>query len=205
MSGRARRRVLIALAVLAMLALLWVAIAGRLLVSTDEIGRPDVVVALSGDPLGDRVARAIEVAAGSEAARLIIFRDGGAAPETPSEIRRRAARAGVPESSIRFMGPVDSTAMEAGLTAGLARRCGWDEVLIVTSPYHTRRAAWTFRRTIGDATTVRITASEETFDAGAWWRTSKDRLSVMREWAKGLGSLSFVVRPPGILESETAC
>ena len=152
-----RRRLWIALGIVLMLALAWAAVAGRALVATDAVGDPDVVFALSGDPLGDRVHRAIEVAA-STGARLVIFVDGGPASESPAAIGRRANRASVPLDAITFIDGVGSTADEAVVAAGLIRRCDWRHAVLVTSPFHTRRAGYTFRRTIGDAATLAVVA-----------------------------------------------
>lgn len=205
MNGAVSRRLLVVVAAMMVLLIAWVAFAGSLLVATDEIGEPDVVLALSGDPLGDRVRRAIDVAADTDAERLVIFLDGGPRPESPAQIRRRAVESGVPEEAIRFVGGVDSTAMEAGLAAGLVERCGWRDLVVVTSPYHTRRAGWTFHQAIGDAARVRTVASGEDFDETGWWRTHEGRLAVFREWTKGLGSLWYAARPPGVLDTPAPC
>ncbi len=205
MNGAVSRRLLVALAAIVALALVWVAFAGRWLVTTDPVGEPDVVFALSGDVLGDRVRRAIEVAAESDAGRLVFFVDGSPRPETPAQIRRRAIEAGVPAESIRFLGGVESTAMEAGLAAGLVDRCGWRDLVVVTSPYHTRRAGWTFRRAIGDAAEVRVATFQDSFDEQGWWRTDPGRAQVLGEWAKSIGSSWYVVDPPEPIESDVPC
>ena len=155
--------------------------------------------------LGDRVRRAIDVAAEIDARRLVFFVDGGPRPESPSQIRRRAVGAGVPAEAIRFLSGVDSTAMEAGLAAGLVDRCGWRDLVVVTSPYHTRRAGWTFRRAIGDAAEVRLATFQDGFDEQGWWRTEKGREQVLGEWAKTIGSTWYLVDPPEPIESDVPC
>ena len=205
MSGAISRRLLVVVAAIVAFALVWVAVAGRWLVATDPVGEPDVVFALSGDVLGDRVRRAIDVAAESEAGRLVFFVDGSPRPETPAQIRRRAIEAGVPAESIRFLSGVESTAMEAGLAAGLVDRCGWRDLVIVTSPYHTRRAGWTFRRAVGDDAEVRVATFQDSFDEQGWWRTEPGRAQVLGEWAKSIGSSWYVVDPPEPIESDLPC
>jgi uncharacterized SAM-binding protein YcdF (DUF218 family) len=204
-SGAVSRRLIVALAIALALGILWVSFAGRLLVATDPPGRPEAVFALSGDVLGDRVRRAIEVAAQTHAARLIFFVDTSPRPESPPEIRHRATEAGVPVDAIRFVSGVDSTAMEASFAAGLADRCGWSDIVVVTSPYHTRRAAWTFNRAVGDEVQVRAVASGDVFDETDWWRTPRGREVVLGEWAKLIGASWYVVRPPESLVSDTPC
>jgi uncharacterized SAM-binding protein YcdF (DUF218 family) len=204
-SGAVSRRLLIVVAAVVALTLVWVAFAGRWLVATDPVGEPDVVFALSGDVLGDRVRRAIDVAAATDAERLVFFVDESPRPEDPPQIRRRAVEAGVPAESIRFLSGVESTAMEAGLAAGLVDRCGWRDVVVVTSPYHTRRAGWTFRRAVGDAAQVRLTTFQNSFDQGGWWRTEAGREQVLGEWAKSIGSSWYLVDPPEPIESDVPC
>jgi uncharacterized SAM-binding protein YcdF (DUF218 family) len=204
-SGAVSWRLTVVTAVVVSLVLGWTALAASLLVATDPIGRPDVVFALSGDVLGDRVRRAIDVAAQTDATRLVFFVDGGPIPQTPAEIRERAEAEGVPSEAIRFISDVGSTAMEAGLAAGLVRRCDWDNLAVVTSPYHTRRAGWTFRRTIGDLATVGMVSADDTLDEGGWWRTVSRREVVLGEWAKTVGSAWYLVDPPEPIESDVPC
>jgi uncharacterized SAM-binding protein YcdF (DUF218 family) len=205
MSGAVSRRLLIVAAVMVGLALAWTVSAGSLLVATDDVGETGVVLALSGDPLGDRVHRAIDLAVEADAERIVFFLDAGPRPESPAEIRRIAIDAGIHPDAIRFIGPVDSTAMEAGLAAGLVDRCHWQDLAVVTSPYHTRRAGWTFDRAVGDAATVQVVPSLEEWDEVGWWRSQEGGRAVFREWAKGLGALWFVVRPPQPIRSSTPC
>jgi uncharacterized SAM-binding protein YcdF (DUF218 family) len=197
--------VLVAAAIVIALVVVWVGYAGSLLVATDEVERPTAVFALSGDVLGDRERRAIEVASKTDAERLVFFLDGGPGEGSPAQLRRLAVAAGVPADAVRLVDGVDSTEMEAGLAAAFVDRCGWESVVVVTSPSHTRRAGWTFRRAIGDGADVQVVASEDRFDAGTWWRTSADRELVLGEWAKLIGSTWYVVDPPEPIESDVPC
>ena len=202
--SRRWRRLRIALGILLTLAVAWAAVAGRVLVVTEPAGDPDVVFALSGDPLGDRLQTAIDVAA-SSGALLVVFVDGGSVPEGPAATTRRAELAGVPTEAIRFIDGVDSTADEAALAAGMIQRCDWRHAVLVTSPFHTRRAGFTFRRVIGEAATVAVIASASDFDIETWWATETGRRSVPREWLKSIGSLWYLVSPLSAVESTTPC
>jgi uncharacterized SAM-binding protein YcdF (DUF218 family) len=182
----------------------WIAMAGRLLVATDDVERSDAVLSLSGDPLGLRLERAAQVYAQTGSSLLVVFIDdeGTAAAAQAAD---EAVSLGVPMSAVRVVGPVGSTADEAGLTATLAQRCDWTSVTVVTSPYHTRRAGWTFDRTLNDDVRVAVTESGENFAAATWWADGSDRGSVLSEWAKGVASLWYVVDPPSARPTDVPC
>src|SRR6185369_1832940 len=68
----------------------------------------------------------------------------------PSEVeleRNALVQLGIPASAILATnGYVDNTAQEANLLRSMVAAHGWRRVIIVTSKYHTRRAAFAFRR-----------------------------------------------------------
>jgi uncharacterized SAM-binding protein YcdF (DUF218 family) len=190
--------------IVAGLVFVWIALAGRLLVATDDVERSDAVLSLSGDPLGLRLERAAQIYAQNGSSLLVVFIDDAKSAAAAREADEAVAL-GVPRSAVRVVGPVGSTAEEAGLTATLAERCDWTSVTVVTSPYHTRRAGWTFDRTLSDDVHVAVTESGERFASGAWWADGSDRGSVLSEWAKGLASLWYVVAPPPARPTDVPC
>ena len=55
-------------------------------------------------------------------------------------------------------------------------------VIIVTSKPHTRRVRYLWKRLVGDNPRLIVRyASDDSFDAGHWWRSTKDGLDVVRE------------------------
>ena len=105
---------------------------------------------------------------------------------------------GVPSDAIHVLqNPVANTEEEV---REIARECRQDQahrVIIVTSKAHTRRVRFIWRRLVGNdpAFVVRY-ASDDSFDAAHWWRTSSDALDVVREFL-GLANaeLGFPSRP----------
>ena len=83
---------------------------------------------------------------------------------------------------------------EAGATLSYAAARGLRSVLVVTSPYHGRRALATFRQAFG-ASPVRVgiaTASQESLlRPDRWWTSASDRWYVAYESA---GILWYAVR-----------
>ena len=205
-SGRAIRRTALVLAVLFICVLIWVAFAGRLLVSVGPPTRADAVFALSGDPLGDRLRTAVSVLQSTGTPRLIAFVEGA----SPLYDSRNAARSyleakGVPASKVRLIEPGSSTAEEAGVAAGLVRRCDWSSITVVTSPSHTRRAGWLFARAVGDQVTTTTVADDESFNAATWWAHDTDTEVVLQEWLKLLSSARYLLGGPVVRETATPC
>lgn len=203
---RRHRAVLIAVGLVVLVAVLWVVFAGRVLVRSDDPDRAQVVFSLSGDPLGFRLRAAADVMRDTGAERLVVLSGGeGGIYDWEQVAEEFLQDEGIPEDEVRFMGPVRSTADEAGLAAGYVERCGWTEVAVATSPYHTRRAGWLFERAMGDDVTVSVVPSEEPFDAGSWWRTDAARESVLLEWIKGASALPYLLAVPEATDTDVPC
>jgi uncharacterized SAM-binding protein YcdF (DUF218 family) len=202
--ARRRRLALWAGIVLAVL-LAWFAVAGRVLVVSGDPDAGDAVVVLSGDPLGGRVQAGAATFRQSGAELLVVMvASTGPVYDPRDDLLRFLTRGGIDESAVRFVGPATSTADEAGLIAGLARRCGWRRIVIVTSPYHTRRARWLFDRALSD-THVAAVASEEPAHRWTWWAHESDTEAVLLEWVKGLASLRYLLFIPATRDPGVAC
>lgn len=62
------------------------------------------------------------------------------------ELKRLAAERGIPAADILVTDYVANTADEAAVTAGLAKANGWKRVILVTTGWHMRRAAFLFTK-----------------------------------------------------------
>jgi len=96
-------------------------------------------------------------------------------------------RAGVEADRIQILPDrVSNTRDEAAASLAYARRTQPGEIIIVTSPYHTRRALATFRRVFVD-TRVRLTIEPALATSPArpqrWWYHPYDRAYIAYEWA----------------------
>lgn len=184
----------------------WVAIAGRVLVSVGHVGPADAVMVLSGERQGWRLAAGVDALRLSGADRLVVSIDAlGPVSDPRPDVLRYLEDQGVSPATVRFVVGAQSTADEAGFAAALARRCGWRSLIVVTSPYHTGRAGWTFRRAIGDAAEVTTVASGEPFGPWTWWSRERDTEAVLLEWVKGLASMRYLLRPPPARDPGVPC
>jgi uncharacterized SAM-binding protein YcdF (DUF218 family) len=122
----------------------------------------------------------------------------------PAEVRRGEhwARAlGVPEERlVRLEAEALGTVEEARVVLNAARKHGWTRVVVVTSPYHCRRAMRVFQdifREPGITTAVVATPYDDWSETG-WSADPRQRRLVLRElvklvlWRTGLRRL---VRP----------
>ena len=184
-----RRLLAAAGSVIFLFAVFWVLMAGRLLVRNDDPGHPQAVVVLAGDGQGYRLASGVQVFHDTGATRLVVdIVDLRSIYDPVPMMTAYATSHGVPEEALRFVGPNASTTEEASAIAGLAQRCGWSAVTIVTSPFHTRRAGWYFSRAL-PGLDVRVVPDGEDYNAAAWWSDPGDRESTILEWVKRFSSL----------------
>jgi hypothetical protein len=202
---RRHRRVLLAVAALLIALLAWIGLAARVLLAVDEIRPADAVVVLSGDPLGDRVETGVRAFYTSGAGRLIVSVETLGPVYNPRHDLLVFLEANdVPASAMRLIGPASSTAHEAGLVAGWARRCGWKHVIVVTSPYHTRRAGWLFRRALS-GTRVTAVAANQSVHPWTWWAHERETEEVLLEWVKALASLRYLFTAPAVRDPGLPC
>jgi uncharacterized SAM-binding protein YcdF (DUF218 family) len=97
-------------------------------------------------------------------------------PQTPA-VRRQMELLGL-RYPIQEVGPVQDTHDEALAVARLARERGWNEVILVTHPWHMRRAAAAFEK--AGLSVVCAPCVEGEYDLHAY--TPPDRLRAFRDW-----------------------
>ncbi len=100
----------------------------------------------AGQGYEERVAWAVDLYRRGYAPRLI-FSSGYTYRFHETEVMAALARAlGVPDSAIWLEAAAVNTLDNVRLTGGLMRQQGWRSALLVSSPYHMRRAALVWRR-----------------------------------------------------------
>ena len=193
--------------VLVLLALFvaWFVLAGRLLESTDEPVRSDAVVVPSGDVLGNRLIAGARALRQTGSGRLVVFVQEGGLYDQHQVAADFLEREGVDPAQVRLVPPGGSTAEEAGAFAALAHRCGWRSAIVVTSPYHTRRAGWLFRRALGFPFVVRVLSDGEPYDRWTWWSDDATTEAVVLEWTKMLVAARYLFDRPDAPDPGVAC
>jgi len=156
---------------------------GALLIVADPIKPVDAVVVLSGDD-GDRLALAIEMHIQGFAPNLVITDTSNAANRL---LVREAEEGGFPKANIYVTNlQVDSTLDEARAVLELAQSEGWDELMVVTDPFHSFRARQIFRQELrgsGVQISVRPVVGHW-FRSSTWFLHSEGWRFVFLEFAK---------------------
>lgn len=133
----------------------------------------DAIVAISGGDTPARTEEAIKLYRAGWAP-LVVF--SGAAldtsgPSNAAAMRKQALAAGVPESAILIDETATDTAQNASQTLRLLRDAR--RIVLVTSPYHQRRASLEFQHIFGDVVTiVNHPTTTDRLWPSAWWLTS---------------------------------
>jgi uncharacterized SAM-binding protein YcdF (DUF218 family) len=183
-------------------------LAAHWLSNQDQPEKADAILILAGDP--SRAFHAADLYASGYADKIYISRpvrlaslrlldeSGVPFPRYEDIDRQVLIRKGVPENAILVLErPSGSTAEEAINTAKLlaGRRA---RLLLVTSPYHVRRARMVFRDLLPNAELMVVATPYETFPA-KWWQSQDAARSVLLEMTKIVfylaGGKFYVERP----------
>lgn len=159
---------------------------GSYLIVDDGLRVADAVVVLSGDYGHKRLEAGLAAVRQGTADRIIVLMDLPTDSNQTAIVRRDVGRAGIDARRLIVTGDVHSTAEDAARAADIMRRYGWRTAVAVTSPYHTRRAAWAFRRVWAP---LGLSASfhpsgEAAFHRQRWWRDNGSLQTVLLEYAK---------------------
>jgi uncharacterized SAM-binding protein YcdF (DUF218 family) len=160
---------------------------GHVLDVEDPLRPADVIVALSGDT-GARTETAVDLWR-RKLAPLIIFAGASEDPNSVAsgELMKRDAMArGVPEAAILVEPSSTTTQENALLVAALMKARGLSTAILVTSPYHQRRAANLFAREFAPAnlTFTNYPARDPQWDPNTWWLRDPGRTLTAVEIAK---------------------
>jgi len=145
---------------------------GWYLAPNDPLEKSDYIIAISGGDTAARADEAIELYEDGYAP-LIIFAGGALDPSSPSNaaiMKRRAERAGVPSYAVSIEEASQDTAQNANNVAMLFEGEEPPErIILVTSPYHQRRAFILFEQAFPDTEIINHPAADQTWRRSLWW------------------------------------
>ncbi|MDQ5943942.1 MAG: hypothetical protein QG658_8 [Patescibacteria group bacterium] len=139
----------------------------------DSTSPADAIVVVSGGQTQTRAKHGIELYK-KDLAPKIVF-SGAALDDGPSNAREMAAlarRSGVPEEAIVIDEDAKTTYENAVNTKRILEESKAKSLILVTSPYHQRRAFITFTKILGDGFSIENSSSyDNAWSKSAWWAT----------------------------------
>ncbi|HVQ44229.1 MAG TPA: YdcF family protein [Candidatus Saccharimonadia bacterium] len=166
---------------------------GYYLSPQDPLAKADAVVAISGGETKTRTAEAIKLYQDGYAAHLI-FSGAALDPNSPSNAKTMGATArdaGVPSAAIALDELANNTRENANGVAAIIRDKHLHSIILVTSPYHQRRAYLEFRRALGqDFVIINHSSYDGEWRRSHWWATPTSRSLTFAELQKVLYELA---------------
>lgn len=168
---------------------LWLGAVGDLLVVSDSLQPADAIIVLAGNAPA-RAAHGMDLFRAGYAPRLIISDEPvrtHALEITWSELHRLGvAPFAVPDTAIEILPISANTHEEAVRNRDILLRDGLRSAILVTDPFHSRRALMTFAHVFEPAgLQVRSSpADDPAGDMKLWWQNEKKALAVLDEYLK---------------------
>lgn len=159
---------------------------GSYLVEEQQPFPADMIVVLGGDFRGTRILKAAELAWQGYAPHVLVSGGGDAYGHHESDLAVDWAVAhGFNEDLfIKFKYPASSTRDEEQAVARELRRRHVRKFILVTSTYHTHRAASLFRQIAPDLAFRVVSSPDRHFTPGTWWRDRDGQKIFLEEWTK---------------------
>ena len=183
--------IVIGLAILAATHAIWLTALGRVLVRDDGPAHADIAVVLAGDFSGNRILRAAELVRQGYVPKVLVsgpntlyghYECDAAIPF--------AVEHGYPEAwFIRAPHEALSTREEAVALLPDLRRLGVHRFLLVTSNFHSARAARIFRAAGPEFDIRTVAAPDKYFRPESWWRNREGQKLFFMEWSKTFAGL----------------
>lgn len=159
--------------------------AARQLIRADALPAADAIIALGGDPLCLRERHAAELYHRGLGRKIVIaglpFAWGG---NTGDAKRRYLNCRGVPDADIVVLPVATNTRQEASTLQTMMRQNQWRSMIVVTSPYHSRRALFTMERRAGEMRfySAPVPAEAPEWRPAQWWMRRRDVFITVREF-----------------------
>lgn len=151
--------------------------------------KSDAIVAISGGETGERALEAIRLYQEGWASH-IIFSGAALDPNSPSNAKAMEAIAlsqGIPASAIALDERSTNTSQNAAGVAQIVKDNNYQRIILVTSPYHQRRASITFRAALGpNVAILNHSTTDQNWRRSQWWANQASRDLTFSELQKTL-------------------
>lgn len=161
---------------------------GNFLVRSEAPEKADVIVVLAGDSFGQRILKGCELIRQGYAPKALVSgpRLLYGRHEDEFSIPWAVEHGCDPSWFEALRNDFKSTREEAAMFSRVMHERGVKTYLLVTSNFHTARAARIFRREIPDLRAIVVAAPYPEFDPDAWWKDRQHRKVFVLEWMKTL-------------------
>lgn len=180
---------LVVIVLLAALHPLYLKALGNYLVVSDPLSKADAILVLDGDyPRDERLLYAVQLWQSGYAPRIILSAKMGSwmsYADYPSW--RHAMMLNIPQDVLLIAGHnADSTKEEAQKVLPFIKQHDFGKIIIVTSSYHTRRAAKVFKKVwAGSGVDFLVAAAKSAdFHPDEWWHHRADSRTFFYELTK---------------------
>lgn len=196
---RSRRRIPLLFIVLALVLAavlshpLWFPWIGHALIRDEGPGKAEIAVVLAGDDSGHRIEKGAELVRAGYVPSVLVSGPSYYGVHECDLAIAFATRKGYPANWFIPLPNSDlSTKQEAWSVLQELRRRSIHSFLLVTSDYHTARAARIYRaveRSMGGGPDMRVVAApDQYFHESSWWRSREGQKTVFFEWSKTLAT-----------------
>lgn len=144
---------------------------GVFLSPQNSLKNSDAIVAISGGETDSRVEEAINLYKDGWS-KVLIFSGAAMDPNSPSNaaaMRLQAINSGVPASAILIEEKAENTMQNAANVNAILKARGYERIILVTSPYHQRRANLTFQKDYRDLEIINHSAKDKAWRRSKWW------------------------------------
>lgn len=153
----------------------------------DKLVKADAIVAISGGETTSRTLGAVKLY-DEGYAPTIIFSGAASDPTSVSNaaaMKQIAVKSGVPAGDILIEEDSVDTYENAQNTARIIKDKGMTSIILVTSPYHQRRASIEFKRALGKQfKVIDHSTSDENWRRSAWWKNNYSLNLTLSEFQK---------------------
>jgi len=152
----------------------------------DSLKKVDAIVVVSGGDTDARISEGVKLYLQKWAPKLVF--SGAAAEGDVSNalaMKRIAVSEGVSADNILIEENSKTTAENADFTAKVLNENGIKSIILVTSPYHQRRAYNEFRTALGkDYVILNHSAIDTSWSKKSWWENANARFLTLAEIMK---------------------
>lgn len=151
----------------------------------DSLRKADAIVVISGGDTTERIKKGVELYKEGWAP-VLVFSGAAASGDVSNAkmMKNIAVSMGVPVEAILLEEKSKTTEENAEYTSDLLKREGYNSFILVTSPYHQRRAYELFRRQNAAAEIINQSALDENWRKKGWWENNIGRFLTIGEISK---------------------